>query len=329
MKVNNLTRKYSYSENTGGFLGTIKSLFHTEKLEKTALDEFSFNVEEGEFIGLIGPNGAGKTTLIKLLTGIIKPTSGSASVLGYNPAILKDEFKRQYALVMAQKSQLWWDLPAKDSFLLNKEIYGISQEKFDKNLEYFTELFQVKDLLNVQARRLSLGERMKMELISCLLHEPKVLFLDEPTIGLDAIAQKQMREFLKRINKEKGVTIFLTSHYIEDIKYLCDRVMVINKGRKMYDGNLDSLLNKYSEYKTVSVIFEEKTDVKLDGDIEWVERSPYKIVIKIDKKEVNRILSKLLNDYKIKDINIEEEDITNLIEKIYLESKVIDSEKVL
>lgn len=318
IQTQSLTKKFKRMEKEEGLKGTVKALFKRKMIEKTALDSFDFEVEQGECVGLIGPNGAGKTTLVKLLCGIIQPTGGLVEVLGFNPGDLKDEFRKRYAVVMGQKSQLWWDLPASDTFLLNKEIYGIPDEAYRQNIELFSELFDLRELLQVPVRNLSLGERMKMELVAALLHDPKVLFLDEPTIGLDAIAQKQIRLFLKRINEEKGVTIMLTSHYMEDIRHLCKRTVVINGGRKIYDGQLESLLNSFQEQRIIHVNFETETDPKLDLDVEWIEKTAFNATVKLGKEHVKHVLQTMMSSYDIADIKIEEEDIGNVIERIYL-----------
>lgn len=312
-----LTKQFKRLTKEEGLKGTFKALFKRRMIEKTALEAFDMSLEKGECVGLIGPNGAGKTTLVKLLCGIIQPTSGSAEVMGYVPGKLKDEFKRLYAVVMGQKSQLWWDLPASDTFLLNKEIYNITEEVYRKNLALFGEIFGINDLLKVPVRNLSLGERMKMELVAALLHDPQVLFLDEPTIGLDAIAQKQIRLFLKQVNEEKGVTIMLTSHYMEDIRHLCKRTLVINGGKKLYDGSLSQLLNSYQEDRIISVTFERETGIHLQYPVEWLEKTPFSIKIKIGRELVKPLLSEILGKYDVEDIRIEEEDIANVIERVY------------
>lgn len=322
IETENVTRIYHTFEKEEGLRGSLKALFRKKHIEKTAVGDFSFRAEEGEFIGLIGPNGAGKTTLIKMLTGVIHPTSGVVSVLGYTPCELKDAFKKSYAVVMGQKSQLWWDLPAADSFLLNREIYQIPDGLYRKNLHYFIELFGVEKLLNIQVRNLSLGERMKMELISSLLHDPRVLFLDEPTIGLDAVAQKQIRLFLKEINERRGVTILLTSHYMEDIRHLCPRTVVINHGSKIYDGSLQQLLDSYKEYKTITVTFTSSTNVELAQEVEWVEKNPFKAAVKVQKDLVRPVLQEIMARYEVDDIAIEEEEIGNVVEKIYKTGQV-------
>lgn len=242
INLENISREFTYFEKKEGVKQTLKTLFRRTSLTKTAVKDFNLKIEEGQIIGLIGPNGAGKTTLIKMMTGIIRPTRGIVTVDGYTPSELKNEYKRSFSVVMGQKSQLWWDLPAMDSFVLHRHIYKIGKEDFEQRVESLTTLFDVKDLLYVQVRKLSLGERMKMEIILSLLHKPKILYLDEPTIGLDLVAQKKMQEFLMKINKEQNVTIILTSHYMADILKLCHRVVVINEGLKIYDqpiGQID------------------------------------------------------------------------------------------
>ncbi len=317
IETQGLTKIFKIIEKEDGLKGTFKALFKRKTVEKTALSDFNFQVEQGEFVGLIGPNGAGKTTLVKLLCGIIQPTCGRVQVLGFTPGKLKDDFKRSFAVVMGQKSQLWWDLPASDTFLLNKEIYGIPDSVYQENIAYFSGIFDVKGLLSTPVRNLSLGERMKLELIAALLHNPKVLFLDEPTIGLDAIAQKQIRLFLKEVNETKGVTILLTSHYMEDIKHLCKRTVVISGGKKVYDGKLDSLLNSFQEQRTIAVTFAAESFPELQMDVEWMERTPLKVVFMVKKELVKPAVQSLFSQYEITDIRIEEEEIGGVIERIY------------
>ncbi|MEK7623660.1 MAG: ABC transporter ATP-binding protein, partial [Patescibacteria group bacterium] len=248
ISVNNLSKTYEYYKKQPGLLNSLKSLFHREKLFTKAVKDVSFTIDEGEFVGFLGPNGAGKTTTLKMLSGIIYPTTGTASVLGYTPWKRQPVFQKQFALVMGQKNQLWWDLPAMESFLLNKEIYEVPEKQFRATLDELTELLDIGKLLDIPVRKLSLGERMKCELVAALLHSPKVLFLDEPTIGLDVVSQHNIRQFLKTYNKEKKTTIILTSHYMEDVEALCERVVIINHGALMYDGSLQQLLDKYIDH---------------------------------------------------------------------------------
>lgn len=318
----NLTKTYKLFEKEAGIRGSIKSLFNRKFIDKTALSNFNLEVKEGEFIGLIGPNGAGKTTLVKMLTGIIAPTSGKVSVLGYYPNKLANSFKKQYAVVMGQKSQLFFELSAADTFLLFKEMYDIPMEEYQKNLDYFVKIFEVEKLLNVQVRTLSLGERMKMELIVALLHNPKVLFLDEPTIGLDAVAQKQIRTFLKEVNEKKGTTIILTSHYMEDIKSLCKRCVVVSNGEKIYDGSTDALFQKYQTHKKISLLFPEETNFELPENCTFIEQHPLKVSFMVPIFNSQEIIYSLMKKYLLSDITIEEDEIGSVVERIYGDRQV-------
>jgi ABC-2 type transport system ATP-binding protein len=241
IEVQNLTRVFRTYKKIPGFWGGVKGLFKRDFEETAAAKDISFTIAEGEFVGFLGPNGAGKTTTLKMLSGLIYPTSGQARVAGYDPTKRENAYRRLFALVLGQKNQLWWDLPAIESFHLLRAIYGIPHAEFKTTLDELVLLLDVGKKLNVMVRELSLGERMKMELIAALLHRPRVLFLDEPTIGLDVISQKAVRSFLREYNRKYRVTILLTSHYMADIKELCERVIVIHKGIKIYDGALDRL----------------------------------------------------------------------------------------
>jgi len=324
IETTKLTKKYRRYKKQEGIIGSIKGLFKREYEEKIAVGSLDLEIEKGEFIGMIGPNGAGKTTLIKMLTGIIAPSSGKIDVLGYYPNDLKNEFKQQYAVVMGQKSQLFFELTVEDTLRLFKEIYGIPEEEYQNTKNYFVNLFDVKDLMNVQVRTLSLGERMKMELIVALLHNPQIIFLDEPTIGLDAVASKQIRSFLKAINEEKGTTIVLTSHYMEDIKALCKRTIVINHGCKIYDGDTEKLFEKYQKNKKITLTFETATELpqlefsELDVGIVILEETPYKKVMMIPKERTSEILRNLM-EFSPSDISVEEEEIGTVVEQIYME----------
>ncbi len=241
IEVEHLTRAFRTYKKQPGFWGGVKGLFHRQFEETLAANDISFHIGEGEFVGFLGPNGAGKTTTLKMLSGLIYPTSGKARVAGFDPTKRENAYRRIFALVLGQKNQLWWDLPAIESFHLLRAIYGIPQDQFKTTLDELVALLDVGKKLNVMVRELSLGERMKMELIAALLHRPRVLFLDEPTIGLDVVSQKAVRQFLRDYNRRYKVTILLTSHYMADIQQLCERVVVIHKGRKIYDGALAKL----------------------------------------------------------------------------------------
>lgn len=321
--TDNLVKTYRRYRKQEGICGSITSLFRRTYEEKTAVNRISLSVQAGEFIGLIGPNGAGKTTLIKMLTGIIAPTEGIIDVMGYYPNDLKNEFKKQYAVVMGQKSQLFFELTVNDTLRLFKEIYEIPEEAFQENKNYFVKLFGVEELMDVQVRTMSLGERMKMELIVALLHNPRILFLDEPTIGLDAIASKQIRRFLKEINERKGTTIILTSHYIEDIKTLCRRTVVINHGTKIYDGATDELFDRYQRNKRVIVTYDAPADYMLreTEHVNIVMDEPYKKVYETPKENAKRLFSELL-EHEPKDIVVEEEEIGVVVERIYREEGI-------
>jgi ABC-2 type transport system ATP-binding protein len=241
IEVQNLTRIFRTYKKQPGFWGGVKGLFSRQYDETAAAKDVTFSIAEGEFVGFLGPNGAGKTTTLKMLSGLIFPTSGTARVAGFDPTRRENAYRRIFALVLGQKNQLWWDLPAIESFTLLKAIYGLKEEDYRRTLDELVELLGIRDKLNVMVRELSLGERMKMELIAALIHRPRVLFLDEPTIGLDVVSQRAVRLFLRDYNRRYKVTIILTSHYMADIKELCERVIVIHKGRKIYDGALDRL----------------------------------------------------------------------------------------
>ena len=319
IETENLTKKYKRYKKQEGLAGSIKGLFHRKYEEKIAVDDFDIHVNEGEFVGLIGPNGAGKTTLVKMLTGIIAPTSGRIQVMGFYPNKLEKAFKQQYAVVMGQKSQVFFELTTEDTLRLFKEIYGIPEDEYKRNKDFFVDLFQVQELMNVQVRTLSLGERMKMELIVALLHNPKILFLDEPTIGLDAVAGKQIRTFLKDVNESRGTTILLTSHYMEDIKVLCKRSIVVNHGRKIYDGGTDMLFENYQKSKKMTIYFEHSVEPDVPDDCRVLEKANDKLVLEIPKQNAEKVLESYIGHYPIRDIGIEEEEIGSVVERIYKE----------
>ncbi len=317
IEANNLIRDYEYYLKGPGVKGSLKAFFKKNKQKKRAVYNFSFSANKNESIGLIGPNGAGKTTLIKMMAGIIKPTSGTLSVCDHIPSQLKNSFKKRISIVMGQKSQLWWDLPAIDTFYLNKALYDISDADFNQRLKDLLKLFSVEGVLNIQVRKLSLGQRMKMELIAALLHKPELIFLDEPTIGLDSCAQKNFRDLLKDINKAADLSVILTSHNMEDIKSICDRIIVINEGKKIFDGSYAKLMAFNVDYKIVNIEFENKPDITQFAKEEIIAHNAYTVTLKIKKKNINEFTESMFERYEINDINIENEELSNVIGKIY------------
>src|SRR5205809_5283053 len=258
IEASRLTKVYRTYRKERGLWGSIKGLLRRKYDETRAADDVTFQIEEGELVGFLGPNGAGKTTVLKMLSGLLNPTSGEARVLGFVPWERSNEMKRQFSLVMGQKNALWWDLPAQESLELNRAIYGIERDRFKKVVSGLSELLDVQDKMNVMVRELSLGERMKMELISALIHQPRVLFLDEPTIGLDVVSQKRVREFLRLYNSEHRIVTLLTSHYMQDIEELTRRVLVIDHGKIFFDGPLDEIVDRFSLYKILTLTFDKQ-----------------------------------------------------------------------
>lgn len=318
IKVENLKKYYRVHQKEPGLLGSVKSLFARKYYDVKAVDGVSFEIAEGELVGFIGPNGAGKTTTLKVLSGLLYPTSGKVSVLGFTPWDRKQQFQKKFSLVMGQKNQLWWDLPAIESFILNKAIYEVPDEEYKKTLDELVELLEVSDILKIQVRKLSLGQRMKMELIAALIHSPKILFLDEPTIGLDVVMQKKMREFIKEYNTRKNATIILTSHYMDDVKELCERVIIIDKGVMLFDGKLENIIKKFADHKMITVIFSKKVDpekLQSFGKLESFE--PPKAVITVNRSKASDIAAELLKKFPVDDLNIEEAQIEDVIRKVF------------
>lgn len=323
IEVNGLTKAFRTYKKQPGFMGTLRGLFHRKYEPTLAVKEVSFKVEEGEFVGFLGPNGAGKTTTLKMLSGLLYPSTGSARVLGYVPWEREDGYRRQFALLLGQKNQLWWDLPALESLELNAKIYGISRPDFDRTVGEMTELLGVKEKLNVMVRELSLGERMKMELIASLLHQPKVLFLDEPTIGLDVISQKTVREFLRTYNAKKKTTILLTSHYMADIQELCDRVIIIDHGTIFFDGQLDEILDRFADSKIITIRCDAaapnapagRGDLSKYGEV--LEQGAEAVKLKVKRERVISVCKALLDELPVTDIDIEEVPIEDVIRQIF------------
>jgi ABC-2 type transport system ATP-binding protein len=319
IEVEGLSKVFRVHQKQPGFKASLASLFKRQWLDKVAVEDASFEVHEGEIVGLIGANGAGKTTLVKMLSGIIHPTSGHARVLGHVPWERNDDLRRQLALIMGQKAQLWWDLPAADSFELLREIYGIKRTQFDENLERLTELLKVKEELCIQIRRLSLGERMKMEVIAALLHSPRIVFLDEPTIGLDITTQRAIRDFILAYRNEHRPAMLLTSHYMEDIERLCERIIILREGRIVYDGSLKRVIEDYAPHKILTVHFRPETQSNLNPDTlakmgKLLRQSKSELSLEVKREKVPEVASAILGRAPVIDLSIDEVDIGTIIE---------------
>jgi ABC-2 type transport system ATP-binding protein len=323
ISVDQVTRSFRSVRKEEGLRGTMKLLFNPEYVTHEALKGISFTIPRGEFTGLIGANGAGKTTLLKILSGLIPPTSGEARVLGFTPFDRSLEFRKQISIVMGQKAQLWWDLPAIEAFDLLRALYQIPMDVYKKRVEELTTLLDVSKMLNTQIRRLSLGERMKMEVIGAILHLPKVIFLDEPTIGLDVLASKKLREFLKAHNQKEGATIILTSHNMDDISELCKRIILIKEGAMIYDGDPHTLTKQDECVLRVKLLSEptleeisSKTDIALDRILKD-EEDQTTYLLSITRSRITEYFQKLLTHFEVADIGIQEASLERVIQKIY------------
>jgi ABC-2 type transport system ATP-binding protein len=320
IEVNGLTKAFRTYKKQPGFSGAVRGLFRRQYEQTVAVKDVTFSVESGELVGFLGPNGAGKTTTLKMLAGLLYPTGGSARVLGYVPWERADGYRRQFALLLGQKNQLWWDLPARESLELNAQIYGISRAELDRTVSEMTELLAVREKLDVSVRELSLGERMKMELIASLLHKPKVLFLDEPTIGLDVVSQKTVREFLREHNSKNKTTILLTSHYMADIQELCQRVIIIDHGTIFFDGRLSDILDRFADSKLVTIQCEASANCSAEhlgkyGEI--LEKTPTSVRLKVKRDRVIPVCKALLDELPVSDIDIQEVPIEEVIRRIF------------
>lgn len=312
-----ISRSFRTHRKLPGFLASVKALFSREWIDKAALTDVSLEVKEGEILGLLGANGAGKTTLVKILSGIIHPTSGEATVLGYRPWERSLEFRKQIALIMGQKAQLWWDLPAADCFQLLKDVYQLESAAFREQLDELVTLLGVSHVLHIPIRNLSLGERMKMELIAALLHRPRVIFLDEPTIGLDFSAQRAVRRFLREYSQRHRPAIILTSHYMEDIESLCERIVVLRGGSIIYDGRLDAMTSVSHAHKVVHFEVEEGKPLPQSWRVaELLSSENASLSFKVDADKVADLVAEVMQNYKVLDLRIEEEDISLVIERL-------------
>lgn len=318
--VRQLKKVYEVEQKRPGILGAMRSLIHPLVESRVAVDDISFTIESGSCVGFIGPNGAGKTTTLKMLSGILWPTSGEATVLSYTPWKRERAFQEQFGIVLGSKNQLWWDLPARDTFALNKEIYNIPDGAFASRVSTLAKLLQVDHKLDVPVRKLSLGERMKCELINALLHHPKVLLLDEPTIGLDVVAQQTVRDFLNTWNKEEKTTILLTSHAMADVESLCSRVIVIQDGRLRYNGALQALADQMDDERVIRVQFKSAPSIQSLKEIGTVlSSSTEEARIQLKRIDVPRATKELLDQFNVEDLAIEQLPIEDVIRTLFKE----------
>src|SRR3989344_427431 len=316
--VEGLIKNFEVTEKEKGIRGTISSLFSPKKKTVRALKGVSFTIERGELVGFIGPNGAGKTTTLKILSGLIYPSSGFTQVEGFNPWDRKPEFLKKISLVMGQKNQLWWDLPAIETFDLNRVIYEIPERAYKERLNELVSLLEVGKLLNIPVRKLSLGQRMRLELVAALLHKPSVIFFDEPTIGLDLIAQQKMRDFILEYNKKNQATILLTSHNMEDLADLAKRVIVIDKGKLLFDGELGGLIENHAKEKIIKVYLAKDGDIKKLEAIGKIRKVDFpQVVLSVPRTTAAVAAAELLQNFPVADLTIEEEPIEEIIRKVF------------
>ncbi len=316
VSISQLAKHYQVPEREGGLKAAVTSLFNRKYKTIKAVDGITFNIEAGEVVGFLGPNGAGKTTTLKMLSGLLHPTSGNVSVLGYEPRHRSHDYLRQITLVMGNRNQLTWDLPALDSFDLQRAVYGIPVDQFKRTRDEFIELLELQDLVTKPVRNLSLGERMKMEIVAALLHQPKVLFLDEPTIGLDVTMQRRIRTFIAEYNKRYNATVLLTSHYMADVEALCKRVIVIHHGRILFDGDLSALVNQFSSFKTLSLTLP-NADADLSKYGEVVSQEDGRVTLRVPKPQTSQVTAKLLSDFQVDDLTVEDAPVDDVIDQVF------------
>jgi ABC-2 type transport system ATP-binding protein len=319
IEIRNLQKSYRVYQKQQGLWAAFRGLVKREYREVHAVRGIDLDVDPGEFVAFLGPNGAGKTTTLKLLSGVINPTGGTARVMGFVPWQRENAYRRRFALVMGQKNQLWWDLPAAESFQLHQQIYGIEPESFRRTHDELVELLDVRRLLNQPVRELSLGERMKMELIAALLHSPEVLFLDEPTIGLDVIAQHNIQRFLKHYQEMRRITILLTSHYMKDVAALCQRVVIINHGQIIYDGSLSGIIDRFSSHKILTLQF---GDGRMPGDLsrygDVLELKEPEAKLRVERSVITDVLSSVLAAHAIEDLSVEDPPLEEVIAQVFV-----------
>jgi viologen exporter family transport system ATP-binding protein len=322
VEVEQLSKIYRLPKKAPGLAGSFRSLFRREHLEVAAVAGISFRLAAGELVGFLGPNGAGKTTTLKLLAGLLQPSGGRLAVLGHQPWRREAALQRQFSLVLGQKNQLWWDLPALESFRLNAEIYGVPRAELRATLDELVELLELEDLLGVQVRKLSLGERMKCELAAALLHRPRVLYLDEPTIGLDVLMQRRIRDFLRAYNRRHQATIILTSHYMDDVRELCERVLIISQGQLIYDGRLDAIVQRYAGHKELTASFSAPVERAALAELgELLEYAPSRAVLKVPWDAVPARAGRLLASLPVVDLAISEPDVQDVIRQVFSEAR--------
>jgi ABC-2 type transport system ATP-binding protein len=327
IQVENLTKHFIVYEKQPGLKGVFKSFFNAKKIIKKAVDDVSFSVAQGEIIGYIGPNGAGKSTTIKMLTGILTPTSGKVIVDGLVPYQKRMENAQKIGVVFGQRTQLWWDLPLNESFTVLKEIYQIPNEIYEKRLKHLSDLFEIHEFVKQPVRQLSLGQRMKADIVASLLHNPKLLFLDEPTIGLDVIAKENIRKTILEINKTYQTTVILTTHDLNDIEELCDRILLIDEGKIIYDGTLDHIKEKYGSKKILSFLMKSHEEAKSINIKSFISKDPditnivegHKLTIIFNKQKIaiKDIAYHVLNHTDVLDIDISDDQLENIIKAIY------------
>ena len=317
----NLSKTYQVPEREGGFGAAVKSFFKRTYKDVKAVQQVNFRITQGEIVGFLGPNGAGKTTTLKMLSGLLHPTAGTANVLGFTPWELKTDYLRSMTLVMGQRNRLAWDIPAADSFLLGQAIYRIPDDEYKKTYKELDELLELEPLMKKPVRNLSLGERMKCEIAAGLLHRPKVLFLDEPTIGLDITGQARIREFLREYNKRTGATILLTSHYMADVTALCERIIIIHHGQLKYDGSINDLSRRIAPFKLIGVQlgYSNGHDLSQYGEPVQNEEDAEKHYIQVKAEDVTRVTSRMLSELPVHDITIADPPIEDVIERAFNE----------
>ncbi len=321
IEIRGLQKSYRVYHKKEGLRAALSGLFHREYREVNAVRGIDLDVAAGEFVAFLGPNGAGKTTTLKLLSGVINPTGGEARVLGFVPWQRDNAYRRRFALVMGQKNQLWWDLPAAESFRLHQQIYRIDAVQYGRTQDELVDLLDVRRLLNQPVRELSLGERMKMELIAALLHSPEVLFLDEPTIGLDVVAQHNIQKFLKHYQEVRGITVLLTSHYMKDVAALCRRVVVINHGQIVYDGSLAGIIDRFSSHKVLTLLFANgqlPSDFSRYGEV--VELVEPRVKLRVDRQKISEVLSTVLANHTLEDVSVEDPPLEEVIAEVFAQS---------